>query len=97
MTPFVGSGTKVKTPSEIKPPFAILHRKLDKNDVIFKYFNHNSISSNICVVLFFRCSESSAWSSSSSSSSSGDEEDGPVGGAGGSMAPPDFDRSVNPI
>ena len=84
---------KSKIPSEIKPPLAFLHRKLDKNDVIFKYFNHNSIS-NICVVLFFRSSESSAWSSSSSSS--GEEEDGPVG-AGGSMAPPDFDRSVNPI
>ena len=88
-------GTKVKIPSEIKPPLAILHRKLDKNDVIFKYFNHNSIS-NICVVLFFRSSESSAWSSSSSSSSGEEEDDRPVG-AGGSMAPPDFDRSVNPI
>ena len=93
LAPFVDNGTKVKIPSEIKPPLAFLHRKLDKNDVIFKYFNHNSIS-NICVVLFFRSSESSAWSSSSSSS--GEEEDGPVG-AGGSMAPSDFDRSVNPI
>ena len=37
MAPFVGNGTKVKIPSEIKPPIAILHRNLDKNDVIFKY------------------------------------------------------------
>ena len=95
MTPFVGSGTKVEIPSEIKPSLTILHKKFDKIDKIFKYFNHNSIS-DICVVLFFRSIESSAWSNSSSSSSGEDEEDGPVG-AGGSMAPPDFNRSVNPM